>query len=79
MRCTMEYRTLGRRGIKVSAVGIGGEGFENKSYEQCQEILDAAMREGINFIDIYNSNPQVLSLIHILTNAGSITRSRRTV
>ena len=57
----MEYRTLGRTGIKVSAVGIGGEGFENKSYEQCQEIIDCAMEEGINFIDIYNSNPQVRS------------------
>ncbi len=24
----MEYRVLGRTGIKVSAIGIGGEGFE---------------------------------------------------
>ncbi len=57
----MEYRTLGRTGIKVSAIGIGGEGFENKSYEECQEILDCAFKEGINFIDIYNSNPEVRS------------------
>lgn len=57
----MEYRILGRTGIKVSAIGIGGEGFENKSYEDCEAIIDCAMKEGINFIDIYNSNPQVRS------------------
>jgi predicted aldo/keto reductase-like oxidoreductase len=55
----MEYRLLGRTGIKVSVIGIGGEGFENNSYEYCQDIIDCAMNEGINFIDIYNSNPDV--------------------
>ena len=57
----MEYRILGRTGIKVSAIGIGGEGFENKSYEDCETIIDCAFNEGINFIDIYNSNPEVRS------------------
>ncbi len=53
----MEYRVLGRAGIKVSAVGIGGEGFEGKTYEECEKIINCAIKEGINFIDIYNSNP----------------------
>lgn len=57
----MEYRILGRTGIKVSTIGIGGEGFENKSYEKCEEIIDCAINEGVNFIDIYNSNPEVRS------------------
>ena len=57
----MEYRILGRTGIKVSAIGIGGEGFENKSYEDCEKIIDCAINEGINFIDLYNSNPEVRS------------------
>lgn len=57
----MEYRVLGRTGIRVSAVGIGGEGFENKIYKDCEAIIDCAMNEGINFIDIYNSNPEVRS------------------
>lgn len=59
--CNLEYRILGRTGIKVSAIGIGGEGFENKSYEDCKAIIDCAIKEGINFIDIYNSNPEVRS------------------
>lgn len=57
----MEYRILGRTRIKVSAIGIGGEGFENKNYEECEKIIDCAINEGINFIDVYNSNPEVRS------------------
>ncbi|MCB2292344.1 aldo/keto reductase [Clostridium algoriphilum] len=57
----MEYRILGRSGIKVSAIGIGGEGFEKKSYEDCEAIIDCAINEGINFLDIYNSNPEARS------------------
>ena len=55
----MEYRILGRTGIKVSAIGLGSGGFENKSYEDCEVMIDCAINEGINFIDIYNSNPEV--------------------
>lgn len=57
----MEYRILGRTGIKVSEIGIGGEGFEGKSYKECEKIIDCAIKEGINIIDIYNSNPEVRS------------------
>jgi aryl-alcohol dehydrogenase-like predicted oxidoreductase len=57
----MDYRILGRTAIKVSAIGIGGEGFENKSYEDCEAIIDCAFNEGINFLDVYNSNPEVRS------------------
>lgn len=57
----MEYRILGRTGIKVSVIGIGGGGFENKSYEDCEAIIDCAIKEGINFFDLYNSNPEVRS------------------
>ena len=49
----MEYRILGKTGLKASVVGIGGEGFENKSFPECEEIIDAAFSNGINIIDIY--------------------------
>lgn len=56
---TLQYRKLGRTGIIVSEIGIGGEGFENKSYYDCESMIDCAMESGINFFDIYNSNPDV--------------------
>lgn len=64
----MQYRELGRTGIKVSEIGIGGEGFENKSYSECESIIDCALNNGINFFDFYNSNPDVRS------NAGTALR-----
>ena len=57
----MNYRELGCTGIKVSEIGIGGEGLEGKSYEECQTLIDCAVAGGMNFIDIYNSNPQMRS------------------
>ncbi|NLA77777.1 MAG: aldo/keto reductase, partial [Clostridiales bacterium] len=53
----MEYRTLGRTGIRVSEVGMGCEGFDNKTAAQTAEMVDFAMSKGINFIEIYSSNP----------------------
>lgn len=57
----MIYRVLGRTGLSVSAIAMGGEGFEGKNYDACEKIIDCAMENGINFIDIYNSNPAVRS------------------
>lgn len=59
----MKYRKLGRTMIEVSEIGLGGEGFENRSQEECEQIIDYAFSQGINFIDIYNSNPNVRSFV----------------
>lgn len=55
----MEYRMLGRTGLRVSAVGMGCEGFEGKSAADCAALLDCAMENGISFFDVYTSNPAV--------------------
>lgn len=55
----MQYRTLGKTGIKVSEVGMGCEGFEGKSFKECEQLLDFAMQNNINFFDLYTSNPEV--------------------
>ena len=59
----MKYRTLGRTNIKVSEIGLGGEGFEKKTQEEVSKMVDTAIKEGINYIDIYNSNPEVRSYV----------------
>ena len=59
----MEYRTLGRTGIQVSAIALGCEGFMNKSAQEVKADFDFAIEQGINFVDIYSSNPELRSHI----------------
>lgn len=59
----MIYRTLGKTGIKVSAIALGCEGFSGKSHEEARRMMDFAIENGINFIDIYASDPKMRSTI----------------
>ena len=48
----LEYRSLGRSGLRVSAVGLGGNTFGNGADEaQTARIIHRAFELGINFID----------------------------
>ncbi|HEX2185364.1 MAG TPA: aldo/keto reductase, partial [Chloroflexota bacterium] len=48
----MEYRRLGKSGLKVSAIGLGGNTFGNGADEaQTGRIINRALDLGINFID----------------------------
>lgn len=67
----MEYRTLGRTGLRVSAVALGCEGFMNMTAGQVQDHMDFAIGCGINFMDIYSSNPDLRS------NIGAALAGRR--
>lgn len=59
----MEYRTLGRTGLSVSAIALGCEGFMNKTAEQVCAEMEYAIGHGVNFIDIYSPNPELRSNI----------------
>jgi aryl-alcohol dehydrogenase-like predicted oxidoreductase len=51
----MEYRTLGRSGLKVSPLCLGTDNFANPTPEdECVRMIDAALEAGINFIDTAN-------------------------
>lgn len=67
----MIYRKLGRTGLSVSAIALGCEGFMNKTPGVVREEFDFAERNGINFLDIYSSNPELRS------NLGYAMRGRR--
>lgn len=45
----MEYRTLGRTGIRVSTIALGCEGFMHKTAEEVKADFDFAIENGINF------------------------------
>ena len=52
----MQYRTLGRSGIKLSSLALGTDNFANPTPEiESIEIIDAALDAGINLIDTSNS------------------------
>ena len=67
----MNYRTLGRTGLKVSEIGMGCEGLVDKSYEQVLEFVDRMEELGINCIDLYSPNPEMRSSL------GKAMRGRR--
>lgn len=49
----MEYRTLGRTGLRVSEIGLGGEWFNGLTAQESAAIVDAAQKKGINYVDIF--------------------------
>ena len=52
----MEYRSLGRSGLKVSCLCLGTDNFANPTPEaEAAEMIDAALDAGINFIDTSDS------------------------
>ncbi len=67
----MEYRVLGRTGLRVSAVALGCEGFMHRTAGEVKDSFDFAASNGINFVDIYSSNPELRS------NIGAALEGRR--
>jgi len=51
----MQYRNLGKSGLKVSGIGLGGTNFAEKLNEQDSiSVIKHALDSGINFIDTAN-------------------------
>lgn len=67
----MEYRKLGRTGMTVSEISLGCEHLQGKSYELICEVIDAAIDAGINYLDVFMSEPDVR------TNIGKALCGRR--
>lgn len=59
----MRYRKLGKTGLTVSEIGLGGEWLERHNTEEVKAVVDACAREGINILDCWMSEPNVRSNI----------------
>lgn len=67
----MNYRMLGNTGLKVSEIGMGCEGFSEENYALTQKLFDVAEEVGVNYFDLYASDPQ------IRTAVGNAMKGRR--
>ena len=55
----MNYRELGKTGLRVSEIGMGCEGFGEDNCQNTRRFFDIAEECGINYFDLYTSNPEV--------------------
>ena len=47
----MKYVTLGKTGLKVSKIGLGGIPIQKNSAEEVKELLMYLMEQGVNYVD----------------------------
>ena len=67
----MKYRELGKTGLMVSEIGLGGEWLERHNTEEVKAVIDVCEKEGINILDCWMSEPNVRS------NIGSAIKGKR--
>jgi aryl-alcohol dehydrogenase-like predicted oxidoreductase len=77
----MEYRTLGRTGVEVSTLCLGAMMFGawgNTDHDECHQIIQRALDEGINFIDtadVYSAGESEEIVGAFLQKAGPAKRA----
>ncbi len=59
----MEYRTLGKTGLKVSEIGFGGEWLERHDEAESVELLKYAHEKEINIVDCWMPDPKSRDII----------------
>ena len=55
----MNYRILGRTGLKVSEIGLGSEAFVGHDTVYGTDLVQQALDAGVNYFDLYNPEPYV--------------------
>ena len=53
----MNYRELGKTGLKLSEIGLGCEGFVDADDALSDAIFELALQNGVNCLDMYTPDP----------------------
>lgn len=61
----MHYHTLGRTNLPVSAIGLGTEYFKGKPASIVTPVIDEAISQGVNYLDIVFTISDYLENLHI--------------
>jgi predicted aldo/keto reductase-like oxidoreductase len=67
----VQYRKLGRTGLDVGVVGLGSEFLWHEPLEVVQSVVDLAVENGVNYIDLWMPSPEVRD------NFGDVLQGRR--
>ncbi len=59
----MRYRQLGKTGLRISEIGLGGEWLERQNADEVREVVERSRECGINILDCWMSEPNVRSNI----------------
>ena len=59
----MQYRELGKTGLKVSEIGFGGEWLERHEVEESVQLMRYAAESGINIVDCWMPDPKSRDII----------------
>ena len=59
----MQYRTLGNTDLRVGEISLGCAGFEGREHDAVCHDLAYAMDRGVNFLDLFASDPALRSNI----------------
>jgi predicted aldo/keto reductase-like oxidoreductase len=55
----MQYRKLGKKGVDVSIIGLGTEYLEHAPLDTIASVVNTALDEGVNYIDLFMASPDV--------------------
>lgn len=65
----MQYRDFGKTGFKVSEIGLGVEYLKNTPAADISKIFTVALEEGINYIDLVWTMPNIIEGLKTAINA----------
>ena len=55
----MQFREIGKTGVRVGTIGLGCEHLDRKPYAQVKETIDAALEAGITHLDVFMPGQEV--------------------